>query len=110
MRCFKPTTVSAPLLVLHGANGDEVPATMILTFATKFSTLKNPYEVVVYAGDLHEVAANRRETRLEESLPGSDATFVRSRLTPKDGFYPCRQRRVYLPWCCFLILGIESFH
>jgi dipeptidyl aminopeptidase/acylaminoacyl peptidase len=53
--------VNAPLLILHGANDEEVPATEALAFATKLSTLKKLYELVVYAGDVHEVAGNRRE-------------------------------------------------
>jgi dipeptidyl aminopeptidase/acylaminoacyl peptidase len=56
-----PDAVNAPLLILHGANDEEVPATEALAFATKFSTLRKPYELVVYAGDVHEVAGNRRE-------------------------------------------------
>ena len=56
-----PDAVNAPLLILHGANDEEVPATEALAFATKLSTLKKLYELVVYAGDVHEVAANRRE-------------------------------------------------
>lgn len=56
-----PEAVNAPLLILHGANDDEVPATEALTFAMKLSILKKPYELVVYAGDVHEVAGNRRE-------------------------------------------------
>jgi hypothetical protein len=63
--------------MLHGANYDEMQATVILTFTTKFSTLKEPYEVVVYAGDLREVAANRRERDsknhcLVQTLPSLD--------------------------------------
>lgn len=56
-----PEAVSAPLLILHGANDEEVPATEALAFAMKLSSLKKPYELVVYAGDVHEVAGNRRE-------------------------------------------------
>jgi dipeptidyl aminopeptidase/acylaminoacyl peptidase len=56
-----PDAVNAPLLILHGTNDEEVPATEALAFATKFSTLKKPYELVVYAGDVHEVAGNRLE-------------------------------------------------
>jgi dipeptidyl aminopeptidase/acylaminoacyl peptidase len=56
-----PDAVNAPLLILHGANDEEVPAAEALAFATKFSTLKKPYELVVYAGDVHEVAGHRRE-------------------------------------------------
>jgi dipeptidyl aminopeptidase/acylaminoacyl peptidase len=56
-----PDAVNAPLLMLHGANDQEVPATEALAFATKFSTLGKPYELVVYADDIHEVAAHRTE-------------------------------------------------
>jgi dipeptidyl aminopeptidase/acylaminoacyl peptidase len=56
-----PEAVNAPLLILHGANDEEVPAAEALLFATKFSALKKAYEIVVYAGDLHEVAGNRKE-------------------------------------------------
>lgn len=56
-----PDAVNTPILILHGANDEEVPATEALAFATKLSTLKKVYELVVYAGDVHEVAVNRRE-------------------------------------------------
>lgn len=56
-----PESVNVPLLMLHGTDDREVPATEALAFATKFSTLNKPYEIVVYAGDVHEVAANRRD-------------------------------------------------
>jgi dipeptidyl aminopeptidase/acylaminoacyl peptidase len=56
-----PDAVNVPLLMLHGADDDEVPAAEALSFAAKFSALKRPYEVIVYAGDVHEVAINRLE-------------------------------------------------
>jgi dipeptidyl aminopeptidase/acylaminoacyl peptidase len=56
-----PEAINVPLLILHGANDDEVPPTEALTFAMKLSNLKKPYELVVYADDVHEVAGNRRE-------------------------------------------------
>jgi dipeptidyl aminopeptidase/acylaminoacyl peptidase len=56
-----PEKVNAPLLILHGGDDDEVPATEALAFATKLSNLKKPYELVVYANDIHEVANNRRD-------------------------------------------------
>jgi len=56
-----PEEVNAPLLMLHGTDDEEVPATEALAFATKFSTLNKPYEIFVYAGDVYEVAANRKE-------------------------------------------------
>jgi dipeptidyl aminopeptidase/acylaminoacyl peptidase len=56
-----PEAVNAPLLMLHGADDEEVPATEALAFAMKLSRLKKPYELVIYAGDVHEVAVNRRE-------------------------------------------------
>ena len=56
-----PEKVNAPLMILHGGDDDEVPATEALAFATKLSNLKKPYELVVYANDIHEVANNRRD-------------------------------------------------
>ncbi len=56
-----PDALNRPLLMIHGSDDEEVPAAEALTFAAKFSTLKRPYEIVVYAGDVHEVAMNRRE-------------------------------------------------
>ena len=56
-----PDAVNAPLLILHGANDEEVPPTEALAFATKLAALKKTYELVVYAGDVHEIAVNRRE-------------------------------------------------
>ena len=56
-----PDALNHPLLMIHGSDDEEVPAAEALTFAAKFSTLKRPYEIVVYAGDVHEVAMNRRE-------------------------------------------------
>jgi dipeptidyl aminopeptidase/acylaminoacyl peptidase len=56
-----PESVDVPLMMIHGANDDEVPATEALAFATKLSNLKKPYELIVYAGDVHEAAENRRD-------------------------------------------------
>jgi dipeptidyl aminopeptidase/acylaminoacyl peptidase len=56
-----PEAVNAPLLILHGADDKEVPATEALAFAAKLSSLNKPYELVVYVGDVHEVVVNRRE-------------------------------------------------
>jgi dipeptidyl aminopeptidase/acylaminoacyl peptidase len=56
-----PEVVNVPLLILHGTDDDEVPTTEALAFATKLSTLKKLYQMVVYAGDVHEVAENRRD-------------------------------------------------
>jgi dipeptidyl aminopeptidase/acylaminoacyl peptidase len=38
-----------------------VPTTEALAFATKLSKLKKFYQLIVYAGDVHEVAENRRD-------------------------------------------------
>lgn len=56
-----PEKVNVPLLMLHGGEDDEVPAVEALAFATKLSNLKKPYELVVYANDVHEAANNRRD-------------------------------------------------
>jgi dipeptidyl aminopeptidase/acylaminoacyl peptidase len=54
-----PEKVDVPLMMLHGGDDDEVPATEALAFATKLSLLKKPYDLVIYANDVHEVARNR---------------------------------------------------
>jgi dipeptidyl aminopeptidase/acylaminoacyl peptidase len=56
-----PEAVNVPLLMLHGADDDEVPVTEALTFATKLSNLKKTFELTVYAGDIHEAAKNRKD-------------------------------------------------
>ena len=56
-----PEKVNVPLMMLHGGDDAEVPATEALAFATKLSNLKKPYELVIYANDVHEAANNRRD-------------------------------------------------
>ena len=45
--------------ILHGANDDEVTASEALAFASRLSALKKTYQLIVYAGDIHEAANNR---------------------------------------------------
>jgi dipeptidyl aminopeptidase/acylaminoacyl peptidase len=61
-----PNAVNVPLLMIHGADDEEVPVTEALAFATKLSNLKKTYELIVYAGDVHEAAKNRvdRDSRI----------------------------------------------
>jgi dipeptidyl aminopeptidase/acylaminoacyl peptidase len=63
-----PEKVNVPLMMLHGEDDDEVPATEALAFATKLSNLKRTYQLVIYANDVHEVAQNRldRDARIVE--------------------------------------------
>jgi dipeptidyl aminopeptidase/acylaminoacyl peptidase len=56
-----PAKANAPPMMLHGGDDDEVPATEALSFATKLSNVRKPYELVIYANDVHEVANNRRD-------------------------------------------------
>jgi dipeptidyl aminopeptidase/acylaminoacyl peptidase len=56
-----PEAVNVPLLMLHGTDDDEVPVTEPLNFAIKLSNLKRTYELMVYAGDVHEAAKNRKD-------------------------------------------------
>lgn len=56
-----PEEVNVPLLIIHGGEDDEVPVSQALAFATKLSSLHKPYELVVYANDIHEAANNRRD-------------------------------------------------
>ena len=61
-----PESINVPLLMIHGADDDEVPPTEALAFAIKLSNLKKPYELLVCAGDVHEAARNRldRDARI----------------------------------------------
>jgi dipeptidyl aminopeptidase/acylaminoacyl peptidase len=61
-----PDAIEVPLLILHGADDQEVPATEAMTFATKLAQLHKRYQLIVYAGDVHEVAANHvdRDARI----------------------------------------------
>lgn len=56
-----PEKVNVPLLIIHGGDDEEVPVSQALAFATKLSGLHKPYELVVYAKDIHEAANNRRD-------------------------------------------------
>lgn len=56
-----PEQVSVPLLIIHGAKDEEVPAVEALTFATKLAQLGKRYQLIVYADDIHEAANNRRD-------------------------------------------------
>ena len=56
-----PEKLGAPVLIIHGANDREVPASEALTFALKLAALRKPYELVVYEGDGHEAARHRQD-------------------------------------------------
>jgi dipeptidyl aminopeptidase/acylaminoacyl peptidase len=56
-----PEQIDAPLLIIHGANDKEVPATEAMKFATKLAELGKRYQLIVYTDDIHEVANNRQD-------------------------------------------------
>jgi dipeptidyl aminopeptidase/acylaminoacyl peptidase len=56
-----PEVIDVPLLILHGADDQEVPATEAMAFATKLALLHKRYQLIVYAADIHEVAVNRAD-------------------------------------------------
>ena len=56
-----PEKVNVPVLIIHGGEDEEVPVSQALAFATKLSGLHKPYELVVYANDIHEAANNRHD-------------------------------------------------
>ena len=56
-----PEKINVPLLILHGGNDQEVPASEALAFASKLSLLNKPFELVVYANDNHEAVNNRQD-------------------------------------------------
>jgi dipeptidyl aminopeptidase/acylaminoacyl peptidase len=57
----RPENVNVPLLIIHGGEDEEVPVSQALAFATKLSALQKPYELVVYAKEVHEALNNRRD-------------------------------------------------
>ena len=56
-----PESVNVPLLMIHGGEDEEVPVSQALAFATKLSLLRKPYELVIYANEVHEATKNRRD-------------------------------------------------
>ena len=56
-----PEKVNVPLLMIHGADDEEVPVSQALMFATKLSSLRKEYELIVYAKEIHEALNNRRD-------------------------------------------------
>jgi len=56
-----PEKVTVPLLMIHGADDEEVPVSQALAFAAKLSSLRKEYELIVYAKEIHEALNNRRD-------------------------------------------------
>src|SRR4029450_2458793 len=56
-----PEKVTVPLLMIHGADDEEVPVSQALTLAAKLSSLRKEYELIVYAKEIHEALNNRRD-------------------------------------------------
>jgi dipeptidyl aminopeptidase/acylaminoacyl peptidase len=56
-----PEQIGVPLLIIHGANDQEVPAVDAMAFATRLAELRKRDQLIVYADDVHEAAVNRRD-------------------------------------------------
>jgi dipeptidyl aminopeptidase/acylaminoacyl peptidase len=56
-----PEKVTVPLLMIHGADDEEVPVSHALAFAAKLSSLRKEYELIVYAKEIHEALNNRHD-------------------------------------------------
>ena len=56
-----PEKITVPLLMIHGADDEEVPVSQALAFAAKLSGLRKEYELIVYAKEIHEALNNRRD-------------------------------------------------
>jgi dienelactone hydrolase len=69
-----PEQVSAPVLIIHGAADQEVPAVEAMAFATKLAQRAKPYELIVYAGDTRRPITGR--IGMPGSSPGSNNTPV----------------------------------
>ncbi len=61
-----PEKITVPLLMIHGADDEEVPVSQALAFATKLSSLRKNYELIVYSKEIHEALNNRpdRDARI----------------------------------------------
>jgi dienelactone hydrolase len=59
--------LNAPLLILNGGADIAVRPTQAIALALKLEELQKPYGLVVYAGDDHEISANR-EDRLRKTI------------------------------------------
>lgn len=58
---FWPQAISAPLLLMHGGDDWRVPPSQSLTFAAKLGSLRKPYELAVFQGDVHLLSFNWRD-------------------------------------------------
>ena len=56
-----PEKLAVPLLMIHGADDEEVPVSQALAFAARLSTMRKEYELIVYAKEIHEALNNRRD-------------------------------------------------
>lgn len=58
---FWPEYISTPLLMMHGGKDWRVPPAQDLAFASKLETLRKPYELIVFDGDVHALSFHWRE-------------------------------------------------
>jgi len=56
-----PDKLAVPLLMIRGADDEEVPVSQALAFAARLSSLRKEYELIVYAKEIHEALNNRRD-------------------------------------------------
>lgn len=56
-----PEAISAPLLMMHGAQDWRVPPSQDLAFGQKLEQLKKPYELLLIDQDVHLLTLNWRE-------------------------------------------------
>jgi dipeptidyl aminopeptidase/acylaminoacyl peptidase len=73
-----PTEIRPPLLLLHGTADEEVPLSQTLVFAQQMDLAKRPFQLEVYAADIHEVLENR------ESRDANIIMWFRQHLRPKS--------------------------
>jgi dipeptidyl aminopeptidase/acylaminoacyl peptidase len=53
--------ITVPLLMIHGADDDEVPVSQRWRLRKRLSRLRKEYELIVYANEIHEALNNRRD-------------------------------------------------
>ena len=58
---FWPERLDVPLLIMHGGNDRSVNTEQSLLLAQKLQKLRKVYELIVYAGDDHDLTKNRED-------------------------------------------------
>ena len=62
-----PEKLAEPLLMIHGADDQEVPVSQALAFAARLSSLRKKYGLIVYSKEIHEGASDHNQSAARDS-------------------------------------------